>query len=185
MFDFGDVDGPKSKAKLQHALGVVYQDNKIYVADTYNNKIKVVDAKSGETRTIVGAGEKEPGFDDAKGLFDEPSGITIAGNTLYVADTNNHAIRTIDISSGQVKTLKLAGVKPPKLIESTSPRFANAKKVQVAPLVLKPSDGQVRLKVQLKLPENWKINELAPLAYYTAAKTNAGAIKREGLGIYH
>ncbi|MFP6575756.1 MAG: thioredoxin-like domain-containing protein, partial [Pirellulaceae bacterium] len=180
LFDFGDVDGPKSKAKLQHALGVAYQDNKIYVTDTYNNKVKVVDAKSGETRTL--AGQKEPGFDDAKGLFDEPSGITVVGNTLYVADTNNHAIRTIDVASGQVKTLKLTGVKPPESTESTAPRFPNAKQVQVAPLLLKPSDGKVRLKVQLKLPKNWKINELAPLAYYTAAKSNSGAIKRDGLG---
>ena len=180
LFDFGDVDGPKSKAKLQHALGVVYQDNKIYVADTYNNKIKVVDAQSGETRTI--AGNHEPGFDDEKGLFDEPSGITIVGNTLYVADTNNHAIRTVDINSGQVKTLKLSGVKSPKLAESKGPRFTNAKQIQVAPLVLKPRDGQVHLKVQLKLPKNWKINELAPLSYYTAAKSEAGAVNRTGLG---
>ena len=76
LFDFGDVDGPKEKVKLQHALGVAYHDNKIYVADTYNNKIKVVDAKSGETRTI--AGKKEPGYDERKSRFDEPSGSTIA-----------------------------------------------------------------------------------------------------------
>ena len=180
LFDFGDVDGPKAQAKLQHALGVVYHDNKIYTTDTYNNKIKVVDVKTGATRTV--AGEKEPGFDDERGLFDEPSGITIAGGTLYVADTNNHAIRMVDISTGKVKTLKLTGVKSPVTATDKAPQFAKAKKVAVPQLSLKPVDGKIQLKVQLKLPAGWKINELAPMRYYTAAAAKSGAVKRDSLG---
>ena len=40
LFTFGDVDGPKGKARLQHCLDVAYHDGRLYVADTYNNKIK-------------------------------------------------------------------------------------------------------------------------------------------------
>ena len=58
LFDFGDKDGPRSVAKLQHCLEVVYLKGKIYVADTYNHKIKVVDAKNGETKTIAGTGKR-------------------------------------------------------------------------------------------------------------------------------
>src|SRR3990172_1154680 len=43
LFDFGDVDGVGRKVRLQHPLGVVFHKGKLYVADTYNNKIKVID----------------------------------------------------------------------------------------------------------------------------------------------
>ncbi len=40
LFTFGDVDGNFGSAKLQHPLGLVYDNQRLYVADTYNNKIK-------------------------------------------------------------------------------------------------------------------------------------------------
>ena len=46
--------------------------------------------------------------------FSEPAGLSVAGRTLYVADTNNHAIRTIDLDTKQVGTLAIAGLVPPK-----------------------------------------------------------------------
>ena len=45
LFDFGDVDGKGEKVRLQHALGVAWHDGKLYVADSYNSKIKVLDPK--------------------------------------------------------------------------------------------------------------------------------------------
>ena len=72
LFQFGDKDGPADEALLQHALGVAYHDGQIYVADTYNNKIRVVDAESGETKTVAGTGK--PGRSDEDGTFDEQIG---------------------------------------------------------------------------------------------------------------
>ena len=111
LFKFGDKDGKKSEVLLQHVLGVHYDDGKIYIADTYNNKIKVVDAKSGQTQTVAGSGDS--GTSD-QGLreFDEPSGLSKIGNTLYIADTNNHLIRTIDLESKQVGTMAFIGLEP-------------------------------------------------------------------------
>src|SRR5207237_9232502 len=40
LFDFGDVDGVGNKVRLQHALGVAFHENKLYVADTSNSKLK-------------------------------------------------------------------------------------------------------------------------------------------------
>ena len=54
LFTFGDVDGPAEKARFQHPLGVAYHEGQIYVADTYNNKIRVVDSSDGTTRTLAG-----------------------------------------------------------------------------------------------------------------------------------
>lgn len=109
LFDFGDKDGPLGGAKLQHALGVVAHGGKIYVADTYNSKIKLVDPKAGTIETIAGGidpATKEP-------VFVEPAGLSYAAGKLYVADTNAHRIRVVDLASKQVTTLPLSGVEPP------------------------------------------------------------------------
>jgi hypothetical protein len=111
LFAFGDVDGPKNSAKLQHCLEVCFLDGKIYVTDTYNHKIKVVNARNGETKTFAGTGK--PGSGDSPAEFHEPAGLTHAKGKLYVADTNNHLIRTIDVATGAVSTLKIAGLDPP------------------------------------------------------------------------
>ena len=46
--------------------------------------------------------------------FNEPGGLSVAGNKLYVADTNNHEIRVVDLKTGDVRTLKLEGLNPPQ-----------------------------------------------------------------------
>ncbi len=111
LFTFGDVDGPRSEVRMQHPLGVVYYQGKLYVADTYNNKIKVIDPADGATRTITGA--SEPGRSDDPARFDEPAGITAAAGKLFVADTNNHLIRVIDLQrDNKVSTLSIPELRP-------------------------------------------------------------------------
>lgn len=111
LFAFGDQDGTRAETKLQHCLDVAFLEGKIYVADTYNNKIKVVNAKTGDTKTIAGTGKAGAGDDPAE--FHEPEGLTHAKGKLYVADTNNHLIRTIDLASGKVSTLTIEGLEAP------------------------------------------------------------------------
>jgi hypothetical protein len=41
--------------------------------------------------------------------FWEPSGLSLAGSRLYVADTNNHAVRLVDVAAGTARTLDIAG----------------------------------------------------------------------------
>lgn len=181
LFTFGDEDGPAQKAKLQHCLGVAYAAGKLYVADTYNNKIKVVDAKTGNTKTLAGTGQS--GKDDRAGTFDEPAGIAHAGGTLYVADTNNHLIRTIEISTGKVSTLTINGLAPPALATAASkPSFKGAVQEKVAAASLKPAEGHVKLKVSLEIPAGWKVNPLAPMSYWLDAAAKEGPVDRTNLG---
>ncbi len=77
--------------RLQHCLGVAFGDGKLYIADTFNNKIKVWDFARREVRTVVGDGKAGNGDNPAE--FNHPGGISIDGKTLYIADTNNHLIR--------------------------------------------------------------------------------------------
>ncbi|MBI1830400.1 MAG: redoxin domain-containing protein [Planctomycetes bacterium] len=102
LFDFGDVEGVGPQVRLQHALGVIHHDGKLYVADTYNSKIKVLDPNKRNCYTYVGGDNQ----------FDEPGGLSIAAGKLYVADTNNHRIQVIDMKTRDVATLNLQGVDP-------------------------------------------------------------------------
>jgi sugar lactone lactonase YvrE len=111
LFKFGDVDGEGDRVRLQHALGVAFHDGKLYVADTYNSKLKVLDPEKRTCKTFLG-GEPEGWL--ATPLFNEPAGISFADGKLYVADTNAHRIRVVDLKTKAVSTMKLQGVEAPK-----------------------------------------------------------------------
>src|SRR6202023_3574497 len=86
LFKFGDVDGVGDEVRLQHALGVAFHGGKVYVADTYKRKIKVIDPEKGSFSAFLG----DHGGWMASALFNEPAGLSIAGDKMYVADTNGH-----------------------------------------------------------------------------------------------
>ncbi len=182
LFTFGDVDGQGQSVRLQHALGVLYHDGMLYVADTYNNKIKVVDPRRASSHTLVGTGE--PGAEDSPAQFDEPAGLAYAAGKLYVADTNNHAIRTVDLrNDNRVATLHFEGLQPPTPPKVDSkPSFPGAAEVDVASASVKPLDGKIRLQVTLALPQGYKINPQAPLRYLVEPSAPDGPIARDALG---
>jgi thiol-disulfide isomerase/thioredoxin/outer membrane protein assembly factor BamB len=110
LFDFGDVDGTGDAVRLQHPLGVAVHDGRVLVADTYNHRLKALDPRTGAVRALAGDGR--PGHEDGPALqarFSEPGGLTAAGWQLFVADTNNHAVRRVDLRTGAVTTLRLVG----------------------------------------------------------------------------
>ncbi|MDQ3701303.1 MAG: hypothetical protein M3442_10320, partial [Chloroflexota bacterium] len=123
LFEFGDIDGPATLARLQHPLGVSSwpddpQGPSLLIADTYNHRIKRLDLQTREVRTLIGAGAPG-GFADGPGpsaRFSEPGGLAIARGTLFVADTNNHRLRVVDLPGtaaesgrrpGEVRTLEI------------------------------------------------------------------------------
>ena len=112
LFDFGDVDGDAKRARLQHPLGVAAWGAKVLVADTYNHKIKELDPEARTIRTLHGDGK--PGTDrgDALALF-EPGGLHAAGGDLYVADTNNHRVVRVALSSGAWSEVTIEGLEAP------------------------------------------------------------------------
>jgi sugar lactone lactonase YvrE/thiol-disulfide isomerase/thioredoxin len=110
LFDFGDIDGEGDEVRLQHALGVVFHEGKLYVADTYNSKLKVIDPDKRTCKTFAGGGN---GWFTGP-TFEAPAGISYADGKLYVADTNAHRIRVVDLKTKAVTTLALTGVEAPK-----------------------------------------------------------------------
>ena len=114
LFEFGDRDGAGDAARVQHPLGVAAHDGRVFIADTYNHKIKVLEPRTRKVTTFAGTGQA--GYGDGPGdraRFHEPGGLSIAAGKIYVADTNNHVIRTIDLATRQVGTLPLPGLAAP------------------------------------------------------------------------
>lgn len=108
LFVFGDVDGVGEEVRLQHPLGVAWKDGLLYVADSYNHKIKQLDPRTRAATTLLGSGQA--GDRDGVGSaaqFREPAGVSVGGSQLYVADTNNHLIRVADLATRAVGTLAL------------------------------------------------------------------------------
>ena len=111
LFTFGDEDGDISSALLQHPMGIEYFDGNLYIADTFNHKIKILDIAIGQVRTILGRGEF--GARNSTGLDSqvyEPGDISFAKGSLFIADTNNHIVRVMDLKTCLVATLDIRGV---------------------------------------------------------------------------
>lgn len=107
LFEFGDIDGIGDEVRIQHALGVAWHEGLIYIADTYNSKIKTLDPKTRECKSFLSS--TKTGWMGGP-MFNEPAGISIAGGKIYIADTNAHRIQVADLKSKEVTTLKLSGV---------------------------------------------------------------------------
>lgn len=111
LFHFGDLDARGDSVRLQHVQGIEAARGSggdvVYLADTYNNKIKRLNPLTRAVRTIAGTGEAGHGDGEANDAqFSLPCGLSLAGSALYVADTNNHAVRRIDLESGGVTTIE-------------------------------------------------------------------------------
>ena len=109
----GFADGRGAEAQFNGPVGLaIGKDGTIYVADTYNDRIRAIDAQ-GQVRTVAGSGEQ--GFADAangsEAKFDTPCGIAVdVDGTLVVADTGNRRLRRVS-SDGAVQTIAGNGVR--------------------------------------------------------------------------
>jgi thiol-disulfide isomerase/thioredoxin/DNA-binding beta-propeller fold protein YncE len=164
LFDFGDVDGSGNDVRLQHPLGLARWSDKLLIADTYNHRIKLLDPSSRSVKSFAGIGK--PGqSDDAKVSFYEPGGLAVAGDKLYVADTNNHAIRVVDLRTKETKTLQIEGLRPPSTNQPTVTVGVapNAEEIKVPSQKVRADDSNVSIDVEL--PAGYHLNPMAPQRY--------------------
>ena len=178
LFEFGDVDGVGDEVRLQHALGVAFKDGILYVADTYNDKIKKIDPKTRRCDTYLGDGQQ--GDSDSPPRFNEPSGLAIVGEKLFVADTNNHRIRVVDLADGSVSTLRISGLEPPTPAEEDL-GVPTADATDLPPVSL-VSGQKLRLTGSVLVPANHKLNPMAPMSYRVETVDAAGKATRIARG---
>ncbi len=103
----GSIDGVGSTARFNYPYGITTDGLNLYVADTSNHTIRQVVVVTGEVTTLVGTAGLD-GANDGVGpavRFNYPHGITTDGTNIYVADTQNHAIRQVVVATGEVTTL--------------------------------------------------------------------------------
>ncbi|XP_064177316.1 NHL repeat-containing protein 2 isoform X1 [Anguilla rostrata] len=191
LFAFGDVDGSGINAKLQHPLGVAWNPHNglLYVADSYNHKIKVVDPKSKQCGVLAGSGmagdSLEPGFDRA--TFNEPGGLCVgeSGAVLYVADTNNHRIKVLDLEAHTVSLLPVMAQDVPDAPTASSAAAAprkipklpkSAARVEAPTLAVSPGQT-VCVDLVLSLPDGTKLTQEAPSFWAMSSEGNEWLLK--------
>jgi sugar lactone lactonase YvrE len=97
-YEFGDAPGKRDAARLQNPLDVCVDARGLaFIADSYNGKVKALNLRSGELRAL-----------NVPYNLQEPAGISIAANALWIANTNAHEIVRVDLATGQVRTLAIA-----------------------------------------------------------------------------
>ena len=106
--------GPATAAGIYGARAVkVATDGTVYILERQGSTLRAVDPQSGNITTIAGTGERGYGGDNGPALravFDAPKELAIdrEGNLLIV-DTENHAIRRVDLSTRTVATIAGSG----------------------------------------------------------------------------
>jgi hypothetical protein len=131
----GYKNGSIEEAQFSSPTGLALFNNELYIADQANHKIRKINLETGEVSTVAGAGDKiygERGFLDGSALeaqFNSPTAVVVdLDGTVYVADSENHAIRKI--SNGVVSTLAGGRIGDAAGDKDTA-RFNNPKSVAI------------------------------------------------------
>jgi thiol-disulfide isomerase/thioredoxin len=98
LYEFGDADGAREQARLQHPLAAcVDPRGLVFVADSYNNKVKAVNLRTGAVRTL-----------NLPYRLQEPAGLAMGAGALWIANTNAHEIVRVDLGNGQIRRLTIS-----------------------------------------------------------------------------
>lgn len=159
LFAFGDVDARGAKARFQHPLGVAWYEDAVYVADAYNHKIRRIDLADGAVTTFLGTGKAGAGSDPVQ--LSEPAGVSLSGDWLYIADTNNHRICRVHLKTKEFSVLPMKGLEPPAPPATTpAPSLTDAIAVPEQSVGVSP---ELTVQIELNVPDGYKLNDLAPV----------------------
>jgi len=106
---FAGDGGPAERARLNGPFDVAFDgDGNLYFSDTFNHRIRRVEARTGIITTCAGSGEAGYAGDGGPAMrarLNEPYGIAVdkAAN-LYIADRHNHCVRRVDGAAGTITT---------------------------------------------------------------------------------
>jgi hypothetical protein len=98
LFDAGDSDGPASFARMAHPCGMHFDNSRgvLWIADSYNNKIKVYSPAKNEIKTL-----------NVNYKLHHPSGLTIADGALWIANEFAHEILRLDLKTGRLAKIAI------------------------------------------------------------------------------
>ena len=178
LFEFGDVEGRGDDVRLQHPLGVFALGDKVLIADTYNHKIKELNPQSRTVKNFLGTGKPGQAGNTSPSFY-EPGGLSAANGKLYIADTNNHAIRVVNLKTKETSTLRINGLQPPeaRIVAETSELEAgpNSEEINLRAQRLR-AGSEAALIVQVDLPAGYHLNPAAPQRYRVSAEAGTRQI---------
>ena len=180
LFEFGDIDGIGNEARLQHPLGIAYHEGALFVADSYNHKIKRINLRTRDSATWLGTGKSGAALVPPQ--FAEPAGLAIANGKLYVADTNNHRIGVVDLKSKAMTVLAIEGLQPPKPTQSEAAVSVPGVEQDVPPQKITAA-SHLDFEIAVTLPEGFKLNPEAPVTYQLKADGDQTLIAAEHLNV--
>ncbi|MGD8700296.1 MAG: hypothetical protein PVJ43_13455 [Gemmatimonadales bacterium] len=107
--EFGGDGGPANLATLKQPAGLTIEDSILYMADSGNHRIRVVDLETSVIQTLAGAGGagfRGDGGPAAEALLDNPYSVAIGTNgvNLFIADTDNNRVRVVNLQSLVIAT---------------------------------------------------------------------------------
>jgi DNA-binding beta-propeller fold protein YncE len=149
---FADATGTAAQFSGPVDLEYSSDDSKIVVADTNNNRVRLIVVATAVVTTLAGA---TSGYADANGVYAQfatPKGVAFTADDAYiaVADTGNNRIRKVGVSSGTVTTIAGSGTAAFTDATGTSAEFSAPRDVQYSPddTILIVSDaGNNRLRL--------------------------------------
>lgn len=185
LFEFGDIDGVGDTARFQHPLGIAWRGDTLFIADSYNHKLKTVslaEESYGLVKSFAGGPDAGEQLDPIQ--FSEPAGLAVAANNLFVADTNNHRIVRIDLRSKKSTKLEMQGLTPPTPARPETDLASEAAEIEALPV--EPSTVAIsrnaKMVVELSLPEGFKLNEAYPSAVVASSRDPQGIVREDTLG---
>ena len=108
----GHADDAGAAAQFSSPIGLALSGTMLYVADMNNHRIRAVNLASPDKTVSTIAGSGTAGDADGAGStaqFNRPSGLAVSGTTLYVADSDNHRIRAVNLASPDKTVSTIAG----------------------------------------------------------------------------
>jgi sugar lactone lactonase YvrE len=109
--DLGD-QGPASRARLNDPSGLVVDaGGNLYISDSFQHRVRRVDARSGLITTVAGTGSAGTGGDGGpavRATLGRPAGLALDGaGNLYVVDTSGSRVRRIDARTGVITAVQV------------------------------------------------------------------------------
>jgi hypothetical protein len=136
-------------------------------------------------KTALGNGKRGDSLDPPQ--FAEPGGLSVAAGKVYIADTNNHAIKVADMATGHVTTLQIDGLSPPPAptaddVQKEEKTPTSSVKVETQTVA---AGDSLRLEFSFKLPDGYKLNESAPASCRLRSNSSTDVIAPAELARHH
>lgn len=184
LFEFGDTDGVGNAARFQHPLGIAIDGTTLFIADSYNHKVKTVSLAGrapGTVESLLGDGTAANSLDPVR--VSEPAGLSFADSSLFIADTNNHRVLRVDPGTKKATVLPFAGLEPPstETLREPSAQVTAADAVTVPPQTVRAGQN-LSITVEVTLPEGYKLNPAFPTAATVGVEGPNTVIAGEGIG---